>query len=93
MAAALVGALALVPLTTATVAAADTDTYKELETFMGVFERVRAEYVDGIIDAVKWLGFTGSGLVFIAVVYLLPHGFAGTNWRALLTRRPQEEKA
>ncbi|MGO1166178.1 MAG: branched-chain amino acid ABC transporter permease [Janibacter sp.] len=33
------------------------------------------------------------GLVFIAVVYLLPHGFAGTNWRALLTRRPQEEKA
>lgn len=33
------------------------------------------------------------GLVFIAVVYLLPHGFAGTNWRQLLTRRVQEEKA
>lgn len=33
------------------------------------------------------------GIVFIAVVYLLPHGFAGTNWRQLLTRRTQEEKA
>ena len=33
------------------------------------------------------------GLVFIAVVYLLPHGFAGTSWRQLLTRRVQEEKA
>lgn len=33
------------------------------------------------------------GLVFIAAVYLLPRGFAGTNWRQLLTRRPQEDKA
>ncbi|WP_435202930.1 branched-chain amino acid ABC transporter permease [Janibacter sp. GS2] len=33
------------------------------------------------------------GIVFIAVVYLLPHGFAGTSWRQLLTRRTQEEKA
>ncbi|GLR48776.1 S41 family peptidase [Sphingomonas astaxanthinifaciens] len=47
---ALVGALALVPVTTATVAAADADTYKELETFMGVFERVRANYVDKVDD-------------------------------------------
>ncbi|HVF84295.1 MAG TPA: S41 family peptidase [Sphingomicrobium sp.] len=47
---ALVGALALVPLTTSTVAAADVDTYKELETFMGVFERVRASYVDQVDD-------------------------------------------
>lgn len=47
---ALVGALALVPLTTSTVAAADVDTYKELETFMGVFERVRANYVDKVDD-------------------------------------------
>ncbi|GAA4034198.1 S41 family peptidase [Sphingomonas rosea] len=47
---ALLGALALVPLTTATVAAADADTYKELETFMGVFERVRANYVDKVDD-------------------------------------------
>lgn len=47
---ALVGALALIPVTTATVAAADADTYKELETFMGVFERVRANYVDKVDD-------------------------------------------
>jgi carboxyl-terminal processing protease len=47
---ALVGALALVPVTTATVAAAEADTYKELETFMGVFERVRANYVDKVDD-------------------------------------------
>ncbi|QBF46777.1 branched-chain amino acid ABC transporter permease [Janibacter limosus] len=33
------------------------------------------------------------GLVFIAAVYLLPHGFAGTSWRQLLTRRTQEDKA
>jgi len=47
---ALVGALALVPVTSATVAATDADTYKELETFMGVFERVRANYVDKVDD-------------------------------------------
>jgi len=47
---ALLGALALVPVTSATLAAADTDTYKELETFMGVFERVRANYVDQVDD-------------------------------------------
>ena len=47
---AIVGALALVPVTTATVAAQDADTYKELETFMGVFERVRANYVDKVDD-------------------------------------------
>jgi carboxyl-terminal processing protease len=47
---ALVGALALIPVTTSTVAAADVDTYKELETFMGVFERVRANYVDKVDD-------------------------------------------
>jgi carboxyl-terminal processing protease len=47
---ALVGALALVPITTATQAAADADTYRELETFMGVFERVRANYVDKVDD-------------------------------------------
>ncbi|UUR07656.1 S41 family peptidase [Sphingomonas glaciei] len=47
---ALVGALALVPLAASTQAAADTETYKELETFMGVFERVRANYVDKTDD-------------------------------------------
>jgi carboxyl-terminal processing protease len=47
---ALVGALTLIPVTTSTLAAADVDTYKELETFMGVFERVRANYVDQVDD-------------------------------------------
>jgi carboxyl-terminal processing protease len=47
---ALVGALALVPVATATQAASDAQTYKELETFMGVFERVRANYVDKVDD-------------------------------------------
>ncbi len=49
---ALVGALALVPLTSSSLAAADVDTYKELETFMSVFERVRANYVDKVDDHV-----------------------------------------
>jgi carboxyl-terminal processing protease len=49
---ALVGALALLPVTSSTLAAADVDTYKELETFMSVFERVRANYVDKVDDHV-----------------------------------------
>ena len=49
---ALVGALALVPATTSSLAAADTDTYKELETFMSVFQRVRSSYVDKVDDHV-----------------------------------------
>jgi carboxyl-terminal processing protease len=47
---ALVGALALVPITTTAMAAAETDTQKELETFFSVFERVRANYVDKVDD-------------------------------------------
>ncbi|MDQ3078562.1 MAG: S41 family peptidase [Pseudomonadota bacterium] len=47
---ALVGALALLPMTSSTLAAADVDTYKELETFMSVFERVRGNYVDKVDD-------------------------------------------
>ena len=47
---ALVGALALIPVTTSTLAAADVDTYKELETFMDVFERVRLNYVEPVDD-------------------------------------------
>lgn len=33
------------------------------------------------------------GVVFILAVYLLPRGFAGTDWRGLLTRRTQEKSA
>ncbi len=47
---ALVGTLALLPMTSSTLAAADVDTYKELETFMSVFERVRGNYVDKVDD-------------------------------------------
>ena len=49
---ALVGALAMIPTATSGLAAADTDTYKELETFMSVFQRVRSQYVDKVNDHV-----------------------------------------
>jgi carboxyl-terminal processing protease len=47
---ALVGALALVPVATSAFAAADTANYEELETFMSVYERVKASYVDPVDD-------------------------------------------
>ena len=47
---ALVGALALVPVTTSSLAAADVANYQELETFMSVYERVKAQYVDQVDD-------------------------------------------
>jgi carboxyl-terminal processing protease len=47
---ALVSALALVPIATSGLAAVDNDTYKELDQFMNVFERVRAEYVEEVDD-------------------------------------------
>jgi carboxyl-terminal processing protease len=43
---ALVGALALVPVTASSFAAADTTNYQELEKFMSVYERVKANYVE-----------------------------------------------
>jgi carboxyl-terminal processing protease len=47
---ALVGALALVPVTTSSLAAADVANYQELETFMSVYERVKASYVEPVDD-------------------------------------------
>jgi carboxyl-terminal processing protease len=47
---ALVGALALVPVTASSFAAADTSSYEELETFMSVYERVKANYVRPVDD-------------------------------------------
>ncbi|WP_299326175.1 S41 family peptidase [Parasphingopyxis sp.] len=44
------GTLALIPAFTAALAAVDVDTYRELDQFMDVFERVRAEYVEEISD-------------------------------------------
>jgi len=46
----LVGAVALIPAIGAAMAAVDVDTYKELDQFMSVFERVRADYVDKVDD-------------------------------------------
>ena len=47
---ALVGALALVPITTSSLAAADVANYNELEKFMSVYERVKGAYVDQVDD-------------------------------------------
>jgi carboxyl-terminal processing protease len=47
---ALVSALALVPVTASSFAAADTANYQELEKFMSVYERVKANYVDPVDD-------------------------------------------
>ena len=47
---AVVGALTLIPVTTSSLAAADADTMKELDTFMDVFNQVRASYVDEVDD-------------------------------------------
>jgi len=49
-AALLVSTVALIPAATAGFAAVDVDTYKELDQFMNVFERVRGEYVDKVDD-------------------------------------------
>ncbi len=47
---ALVGALALVPVTASSFAAADTTNYQELEKFMSIYERVKANYVEKVDD-------------------------------------------
>ena len=46
----LVTAVALVPAATAAFAAVDVNTYKELDQFMNVFDRVRSEYVEKVDD-------------------------------------------
>lgn len=47
---ALTGAIAAIPLTTGAMAAVDSTDYQELEKFMGVYERVKASYVDKVDD-------------------------------------------
>ncbi|KQN29113.1 S41 family peptidase [Sphingomonas sp. Leaf38] len=47
---AIVGALTLIPLATSAMAAVDTDTYREFDQFLDVFNRVKAEYVDKVDD-------------------------------------------
>jgi carboxyl-terminal processing protease len=47
---ALVGALALVPVTASSFAAPEPTNYQELEKFMSVYERVKANYVEPVDD-------------------------------------------
>ncbi len=47
---AIAGALVLVPVAALTVAAADSDTYREFDQFLDVYNRVKAEYVDKVDD-------------------------------------------
>ncbi len=49
-AAALLGTMAIVPATTAALAQVDTGAYKELDVFMDIYARVKAEYVDKVDD-------------------------------------------
>lgn len=45
-----VSLVSLVPAATAALASVEVDTYRELDQFMSVFERVRGEYVDKVDD-------------------------------------------
>ena len=45
-----VSAVALIPAVTSAIAATDANTYKELDAFMSVFERVKADYVEKVDD-------------------------------------------
>ncbi len=45
-----VGALALIPVTTGAMASVDTSSYRELDAFMDVYARVKADYVEQVDD-------------------------------------------
>jgi carboxyl-terminal processing protease len=47
----LVGAVAFIPAATAALAQVDVNSYREIDQFMSVLERVKAEYVDQVDDA------------------------------------------
>ncbi|WP_375380513.1 S41 family peptidase [uncultured Sphingomonas sp.] len=47
---ALVATLALIPAATAGMAAVDTNTYREMDKFLDVYNRVKADYVDKVND-------------------------------------------
>jgi carboxyl-terminal processing protease len=46
----LAGAMALIPAVTAGLAQTDTDTYRQLDQFMAVMERIKADYVEKVDD-------------------------------------------
>lgn len=45
-----VGALALIPVTTGAMASVETSSYRELDAFMDVYQRVKADYVEKVDD-------------------------------------------
>jgi carboxyl-terminal processing protease len=47
---AIAGALTLIPVATSAMAAVDTETYREFDQFLEVFNRVKADYVDKVDD-------------------------------------------
>jgi carboxyl-terminal processing protease len=46
----LVSSVALIPAATSAIAAVDSSTYREIDEFMSVFERVRSDYVEKVDD-------------------------------------------
>ena len=79
---AVVGALTLIPLSTSTLAAEDASTIKELDTFMDVFNQVRANYVDKVDDHVLV-----KGAIEGMLAALDPHSsyMEGTDYTSLKT--------
>ncbi len=79
---AVVGALTMIPLTTSSLAAADASTMKELDTFMEVFNQVRANYVDKVDDHVLVKGAIDGMLAALD-----PHSsyMEGTEYTSLRT--------
>ena len=79
---AVVGALTMIPLSTSSLAAADADTMKELDTFMDVFNQVRANYVDTVDDHVLVKGAIDGMLAALD-----PHSsyMEGTEYTSLRT--------
>ncbi len=79
---AVVGALTMIPLSASTSAAADADTMKELDTFMDVFNQVRANYVDKVDDHVLVKGAIDGMLAALD-----PHSsyMEGTDYTSLKT--------
>ena len=47
---AILGTLTLIPIATSAMAAVDSDTYREFDQFIDVFNRVKADYVDKVDD-------------------------------------------
>ncbi|MEO7814643.1 MAG: S41 family peptidase [Sphingomicrobium sp.] len=79
---AVVGALTMIPLSASTSAAADANTMKELDTFMDVFNQVRANYVDKVDDHVLVKGAIDGMLAALD-----PHSsyMEGTDYTSLKT--------